>query len=178
MSIRIRIVALLLLCASTTSAGRAQAVKLRIEGSELRGGVPERISFIFVNLSDQSLRMPPVSPCSGHYSGHLTLMLEFSPAEQQTEGRGGGCGSGGFDFPSLVEQARAWKIIPPHQSFTVTYTRSELSSYQEAAGTYEFWGKYDPPQLTTQQLLALENAGIDFPREALVSERLRFTKPE
>jgi hypothetical protein len=153
MSIRMRIVALLLVCASTASDGHAQAVKLRIEGSEPRGGVPERISFIFVNLSDQSLRMPPVSPCQGRYGGHLTLILEVSPTRPQTGGRGGGCGSGVSDAPSILE-------------------RSELSSYQQAAGTYEFWGRYDPPQLTTEQLLTLENAGINFPREALASEPL------
>jgi hypothetical protein len=37
MRIRMRIVVLLLLCASISSDGHAQAVTLRIEGSELRG---------------------------------------------------------------------------------------------------------------------------------------------
>jgi hypothetical protein len=153
-------------------------VKLRLEGSELRDGVPERISFVFMNLSDQSLRIPPVSPCTGNDSGHLTLMVEFSSVRPQTSGSGGGCGSVATDLPSVLELAKNWKIIPPRGSFTVTYKRSELFDNQQAAGIYEFVGKYDPPSFTAGEVLMLENAGIKFPREALVSERLRFTKPE
>jgi hypothetical protein len=177
MIIRLPIVALCILGMGTALGARAQTVRLRIEGSDFRDGVPERISFVFVNLSDRSVRIPPLSPCNNRYSGHLTLMLKFSPVQPQTSGSGGGCGGGLYDGPSILEQALTWNVVPPHTSFTVTYRRTELFDNQHASGTYEFFGKYDPPLLTADEVLMLEKAGINFSREALTSEQLRYARP-
>lgn len=171
-------IATLLLIVAAACGGHAQTVKLRIEGSGLRDGVPERISFVFVNAGDQNLSIPPLSPCSGRYSGHLTLMLNFSPLQPQVSGKGGGCGGAVDHHLPILDQARAWKVVPPHSSFAVTYARSELFDYQQAAGVYLYSGRYDPPQLSAAEVLMLEGAGIIFPSEALVSEGLRFARPQ
>jgi len=135
MRIRPCVLMLFVFAAWGHSDAYAQSVKLRIEGSELQGGLPERISFVFTNSGNRNISIPPLSSCSRSYSGYLTLMLDFSPVRPQTSGRGGRCGGGSAHKPSILEQALAWKVVPPHSSFVVTLKRSELS-YQEAAGVY------------------------------------------
>lgn len=58
---------LLVLCSlivsAQTSAGKQSSAELRIRPSHLIKGVPDTISFVFVNIGDHELRIPPVSPC-------------------------------------------------------------------------------------------------------------------
>jgi len=177
-----RLTIALMLLASMLSgqqwSGAKSMIRLRIQAGGLRNGVPDRIAFVFVNRGDQELRMPAVSPCiRGRYNGTIKLILQFSPLRPQTSGVGGGCGVGQDHVP-ILEEAKSWKIVPPHGAFTISYTRSELFVNQEAPGVYLFSGEYDPPQLTAEDMRALEKANIVFPRESLVSEQLRFTRPE
>ena len=76
-------------------AKKPSNVELRIIPNELIKGVPGTISFVFVNITDHEVRIPPVSPCVGKYSGTIKLRLDFSPVAPQTTGKGGGCGGGG-----------------------------------------------------------------------------------
>jgi len=39
-------------------------------------------------------------------------------------------------------------------------------------------GRYEPPQLSAAEVLMLKDAGIGFAAEVLVSEPLRFMRPE
>ena len=102
-------------------------------------------------------------------------MVKFTPLRPQSGG--GGCGGGLGDAPPILEQARSWKAVSPHGSYKISFKRSELFVTEEPR-VYEFWGEYYPPQLTAENALALQNANIRFPRESLISQRLRFTRPE
>jgi hypothetical protein len=173
---------LLTLCSSSVSAqGRAKKppdVELRIAPGELVQGVPGSISFVFLNTSDHEVRIPPVSPCVGRYSGTIKLRLEFSPATPPSPGKGGGCGAGLSHQPGILEQAKSWSKLKPDESFTVSYKRAELFVFEEAPGSYELWGEYFPPKLTAQELAVLEHADISFPCQTLRSAHLQFNRPQ
>ena len=158
-------------------AKKQSDVDLLIRSGELTKGVPGTFSFVFVNNADHEVRIPPVSPCVGRYSGTVKLRVDFSPITPQTTGKGGGCGSGGSHPPGILEQAKSWKKLKPGESLTVSYKRTELFDYEEAPGAYEFWGEYQPPRLTTEEIAVLEHAGIAFLCEPLKSTHLRFNRP-
>jgi len=172
---------LLVLSALTVSAHdcakKLSDVELRITPGELIKGVPETISFVFVNIADHEVRIPPVSPCIGQYSGTIKLRLDFSPVTPGTTGKGAGCGGAVSHPPGILEQAKSWKRLKPSESLTFSYKRADLFVFEEAPGAYEFWGEYQPPPLTTEQAAVLEHAGITFPCEPLRSTSLRFNRP-
>jgi len=77
-------------------------------------------------------------------------------------------------MPGILEQAKSWRSLQPGESLTKTYKRSELFVYEQDRGAYDFWAEYRPPALTAEDITALEQAGIDFPRQVLRSAHLRF----
>jgi len=147
-------------------------LELHLAAHQLINGVPDTFSFVFVNVGDHEVRIPPLSPCIGTYSGTLILKFEFSPP--QKTGVGGGCGGGLSEIPGILEQAKSWRRLQPGESLTKSYKRSELFVVEQAPGTYEFWAEYRPLQLTAEEMTLLEQAGIDFPRQVLRSSHLRF----
>jgi hypothetical protein len=72
-----------------------------------------------------------------------------------------------------VEKAAARSVIQ-----TATYKRTELFVFEQAPGDYDFWGEYEPPSLTAEEVATVQHAGIDFLRESLTSAHLRFKRPE
>jgi hypothetical protein len=166
-----------LVVSAQTGAPKTPVIELSIRPSEVVNGVPDTISFIFVNAGDHEVRIPHVSPCLGRHSGTLALRLEFSPAGPRGAGRGGGC-AGLIDHPpGILEEVKSWKRLKPGESFTVSYKRVELSVFEQAPGTYEFRGEYRPPELTADETGLLRRAGIDFASEPLRSTPLRFNRP-
>jgi hypothetical protein len=167
-----------LMTSAQTSARNQSKIQLGIRAGELIDGLPETIRFVFVNVGHHEVKIPTVSPCvPDRYSGALRLELKFSPLRPQTEGRGGGCGGGLDHPPGILEQAKSWRRLKPGASLTISYKRTELAP-QQAPGAYEFWGEYRPPQLTAEDITALEQAGVSFANETLRSKPLRFNRPE
>ena len=167
-------VLLLSLILQAQSSGTPQSnLELHLAAHQLINGVPDTFSFVFVNVSDHEVRVPPMSPCMGD-SGTLILKLEFSPSETAKNGKGGGCGGGASEMPGILEQAKSWRRLQPGESLTKSYKRAELFVFEQAPGAYEFWAEYRPPQLTAEEVSLLEQAGIDFPRQVLRSSHLRF----
>ena len=160
-----------------SSGIQKSSLELHLTAHQLINGVPDKFSFVVVNVSDHEVRVPSMSPCmGGRYSGTLVLNLEFQPSGPPTPGKGGGCGGGvgGSHMPGILEQAKSWRGLQPGESLTKTYKRSELFVYEEGRGAYDFWAEYGPPALTAEDIAALEQAGIDFPRQVLRSSHLRF----
>src|SRR5581483_5525373 len=132
-SITATLVIVLLPCIVSAQLSHAkQSIELRLEPSQIINGVPEKFSFVFLNLSDHRVSIPVVSPCRAGTSGVLILNLNFSPALPNTSGRGGGCGGSNSHPPSILEQAKMWKTLEPGDSLTLTYRRSELFVFEEA----------------------------------------------
>jgi len=152
-------------------------VELQLRASEMVDGVPEVISFVFVNHGRYQVRIPPVSPCIGRYSGTLILRLRFLPAVPGGNGVGGGCGGGIDHIPSILDQVKSWRRLEAGESFTATYKRAELFVSQQGPGDYDFWGEYRSPTLSAEEINALEHAGINFLREPLTGAHLRFKRP-
>jgi hypothetical protein len=167
-----------LILTAQSSRTKPSSVELRLAANEIVNGVPDAFSFVFVNLGDHEIRVPPVSPCVGPYSGTLILRVEFSPIQPQKSGKGGGCGGAGSHMPGILEQAKSWGRLQPGESLTMSYKRSELNVFEQAPGAYDFWGEYQPPKLTAEEVRLLEQAGMDFPRELLKSTHLRFHRRE
>lgn len=108
-----------------THAAKEVTGELRLSPSQIVNGVPDAISFVFVNLGDHEVRVPPVSPCIGIYTGRLKLRLQFSPVTPTGTGKGGGCGSGEPHMP-ILDQVKSWRRLQPGQSFRPQPT-NELS---------------------------------------------------
>jgi hypothetical protein len=158
------------------STGKSD-LELRIVPSELVDGVPEAFTFVLVNIGGHDMRMPQPSQCMGA-NGTVSLHLDFTPLKPPLTGGGGGCGVGSSDAPGILDQAKSWKTLKPGESLAVSYKRAALFDRQNAPGVYEFWGEYQPPELSAEDITALQHAGIDFPRERLKSAHLRFKRPE
>jgi hypothetical protein len=158
------------------SSGRpGSSLEVRLNAHQLTNGVPDTFSFVFVNVGDHEVRVPALSPCmGGRYSGTLILELEFSPSGPPMPGKGGGCGGGVDHMPGILEQSKLWRSLKPGESLTMTYKRSELFVYEQGPGAYDFWAEYRPPALTVEDITALQQAGIDFPRQVLRSAHLHF----
>jgi len=168
---------LVLLSLAISAQTGAPIVELRIAPSELVNGVPDAISFVFVNAGDREVRIPPVSPCLGRHSGTVVLRLEFSPAGPQGAGKGGGCGGSIDHPPGILEEVKSWKRLKPGESFAVSYKRVALSNFEQGPGAYEFWGEYHPPKLTAEEIGLLQRADIGFASQSLTSTPLRFKRP-
>lgn len=164
------------LCSIVNAQVPPANVELQLRASEMVNGVPEIISFVFLNRG-QEVRVPPVSPCFGDYSGMLILHFEFVPAPPVGPGVGGGCGGGADHIPPILDQVKSWRRLQPGESFTATYKRAELFAVQQGPGEYDFWGEYQPPRLSAEELSALEKARITVVRQSLISAHLRFKSP-
>lgn len=155
----------------------AHTVVLVLRPGRTVNHVPDTFSFIFMNTGDHELRVPPLSPCIGQYSGRLRLRLEFSPiGSRGGSGTGGGCGGGVSHVPGILDQVKSWRSLGPGRSLAVTYARRELFVAEQRPGVYEFWGEYEPPRLSEAETSALGEAGIDFPSQPLTSAHLRFKR--
>lgn len=159
-------------------SAKPHSIELRLRADQIVNGVPDTISFVFENVGDHEVRIPPLSPCVGQYSGTLKLRLAFSPFGPHGSGKGGGCGGGTSHPPTILDQVKSWKRLEPGQSLTVAYKRTDLFVFEQGAGDYDFSGEYDPPHLTEQDISTLEHAGIDFLHESLTSAHLRFNRRE
>jgi len=175
--IGVLVLASLTLCAQDAGRKQSPNIELHLHSGELINGLPETFTFIFENVSDHEVRLPPMTPCfPGRYVGRIKLNLDFSPLHPPIRGGGGGCGGGGSHAPKLLDQAKAWKLLRPGESLSVTFSRKQLFVIQEAPGHYDFWAEYEPPQFSAEEQAMLEKAGIDFPRAPLASAHLKFDK--
>lgn len=164
-------------CVVVPAQTRTANVQLQLRASEMVDGVPNSISFVFVNHGRYEVRVPPVSPCIGRYSGMLILRLRFLPAVSGASGGGGGCGGGLDHIPPILDQVKSWRRLGAGESLTATYKRSDLFVSQQAPGDYDFWGEYQPPTLSPEEMITLEHAGITVLQEPLTSAHLRFKRP-
>jgi len=110
-----------LILQAQSSGIQQSSLELRVTPHQLINGVPDRFSFVFVNVGDHEVRVPPMSPCmGGRYSGTLILDLEFQPSGPPTPGKGGGCGGGISHMPGILEQAKSWRSLQPGESVEVS----------------------------------------------------------
>ena len=156
----------------------AQTLELRILAGQLDKGLPTSFTFVFLNKADHELKMPRPTQCFAG-SGTVLLRSEFKPLKTTGVGRSGGGAYGGlFDGRTKVlDWVKSWQTLEPGASFSVSYLRQELFNFQQDAGDYEFWGAYEPPKLTIEEISILERAGIHFPQVPLLSEHLHFKRP-
>jgi hypothetical protein len=164
--------------AQSGATEKSPNLELRLQPGKLVNGIPDSFTFAFVNISAHEVRMPQPSKCMGADYGTILLALNFTSPEPVGI-PGGGCGGGvggNGHRPSILDLAKNWKVIKPHDSLSLTYTREELFSTLQASGTYDFWAEYTPSKISAEDQRALTEAGIDFPRNRLVSSHLIFIR--
>ena len=166
---------------SAQSLTSKSTLQLRLVPGKLQNGLPEEFTFVFVNISDHELRMPRPSQCSGG-AGTVLLRLQFKPAKplRVPSGGGGGCVGSGHAIVTpaeLLQWAKSWNRLKSGGSLAVSYSRRDLFNFQEDDGSYEFWGEYVPPQLTTEHIELLRRADFDLP-VPLASTHLHLNRPQ
>lgn len=90
-------------------SAKPHSIELRLRADQIVNGVPDTISFVFENVGDHEVRIPPLSPCVGQYSETLKLRLVFSPFGPHGSGKGGGCGGGTSHPPTILDQVKSGK---------------------------------------------------------------------
>jgi hypothetical protein len=157
--------------------GSLPKMELRILPGQLDRGLPETFTFVFVNRSGHQLRIPRPTQCKGG-NGTVILRSKFKPLNTLgvPSGGGGGCGGGLAGKIQVLQWAKSWQSLNPGASLSISYSRRDLFNFQEDAGDYEFWGEYEPPILTIEDVLVLERAGIRFPRVPLTSKHVQFKR--
>ena len=149
-------------------------LELRLTASQVSHGLPRLFTFVLVNRSDHPVLLPPQpSLCIG-LNGTINLAMTFTPLKGEVTGWGSGCGSN-VSFPPILDRLKSWKRLEPGESLSVPYEHDSSKDFGMAAGTYDFSGTYEPPKLTPEDIATLEQAGIDFPRQTLTSNHLRFS---
>jgi hypothetical protein len=154
---------------------QARNLELRLESSGLKGGVPESFTFVFANVGSHDIHVPQVGPCLSKY-GWLRLQLDYKCVVDDLQGYGGGCGGGGGDGPGILYFAKSWKTLKPGESLQIKKSRRDMFQIEDCPGHYDFWAEFTPPDLSAAEIKTLTEAGVDFPREHLTSNRLTFVK--
>ncbi len=155
----------------------APNLALRLEASDLKSGVPESFTFVFVNAGTHDVHVPQLGPCSSREEGWLRLQLDYK-CVVDGQGFGGGCGGGSNDGPGILAAVRSWKTLTPGESLRIKETRRDMFQTQDCAGKYDFWAEYTPPHLSPADVKILADAGVDFPHEHLTSNHLTFEKKQ
>jgi hypothetical protein len=157
--------------------GSFPKMELRILPGKLDRGLPRTFTFVLLNKSGHELRIPRPTQCIGG-NGTVILRSKFRPLNTRgvPSGGGGGCGGGLAGKIQVLQWAKSWQSLNRGASLSVSYSRRDLFNFQEDAGDYEFWGEYEPPKLTIEDVLVLERAGIRFPRVPLTSNHVQFKR--
>jgi hypothetical protein len=163
--------------AQTSDTPKPGDLEFRIEAEDGKDGLPQSFTFVLTNRSSHDIRIPtPAVQCFNSYNGYFQLFLEFTPAQPGGDGEGQGCGSGLYDWPSIAERVKKWKIVQAGETLQVKAGREQVFLTEHRPGTYDFWATYQIPSIAPADQKELEAMGIDFPRRVLQSNHLRFVK--
>jgi hypothetical protein len=114
--------------------------------------------------------------CSNSFSGVVSLQYKFTPLEPKPPGGGWGCAADTFSWPPILERVEKWTLLHPAGKITLKGDRAALHCEEDDPGEYEFWAEYGPPFVSPEDQKTLQDAGIDFPRGELTTQRIVFTK--
>ena len=181
------ILAVLLVSLTFTDAHPQQVppreIELKLLPVDVTDGVPTGFTFVLTNVSNEDLRVPPPNiDCSNPTpQGTLWLQESWVPVSGDGMGKGMGiCDRGGvYPKPPVTIEAltRTWTMLRPGESLRVTASSKELHYDFGLPGTYTFFAKYIPPQLSPDEELLLSDSGIVIPRQTVTSPDQHYVKP-
>lgn len=153
-------------------------LELRLHAEDIQDGIPQAFTFVLVNKSDHSIRIPtPAIECEDPVNdGSLWLKVNFRPSRPDENGIGYGCTNDRTDKRTILDRVKTWKNLRPGESIVLNVARERLHYACKEPGTYEFLLHYFPPAMTPSDRKVLSQAGIDFPRSDLTAAPVTFIK--
>jgi hypothetical protein len=160
--------------AQAPSSKPTSNLEFRLQAEDLQYGLPQTFTFLLVNVSDHDVRVPviPIVDCKSPLYGGIELRLK-SPVGQ---GISRGCPVDPLRGQSIQDRVKVWKLLHPGESMSWRAGKERALYNDETTGAYEFWGHYDPPEISPSDQAWLGLAGIDYPDNALDSAHIKFVK--
>jgi hypothetical protein len=139
-------------------------------------GLPQTFTFLLVNVSDHDVRVPvvPIVDCMSELYGEIELRWGLIGPFGQSISRG--CAVNALHGHTIQDRVQAWSILHAGESMSCRAGKERGLYNNAAAGVYEFWGHYDPPEISPSDQAWLRQAGIDYPHDALDSAHIKFVK--
>jgi hypothetical protein len=170
------VLALTALLGSAQPAASTRAhLELRLEPEDLRVGFPETFAFLLVNTSQHDIWLPPVPivDCDSTLYGAICLEVVTPPGGQ---GISRGCPGNVLHGHAILDRVQTWKVLHPGESYRLEAGNERALYSGDAPGTYTFWARYVPPEISLEDQQILRQRGIDFPHGPLTSRRHVFRK--
>jgi hypothetical protein len=152
-------------------------LELRLVPHGVEDGIPQSFTILLVNHTDHDVFLPmPITDCQGSYTGVTGLVVHFTPLLPEAPQPGRGCSASRYTWPPIMERIKEWQVVHPGEEFNLLGGSKAAYFESQMPGTYEVWAGYLPPFISPQDQAILEAAGIDFPREALTTPHLTFSR--
>jgi hypothetical protein len=165
--------------AQTPDQRKTANLEFRLHPEATEAGVPQAFSFVLVNTTGHEIRVPrPTIACEDSFSGAFWLRLYFRPLKPEPPDEGRGCAFDNENWPPILDRIKEWNVLRSGETLTLKADREHLFYDGSKPGTYEFWAIYNPPNIEPSDQKKLEESGIDFPRERLATQHVRFSKTQ
>jgi hypothetical protein len=155
----------ILTCPSSPQTAKHQLGLVVLPGDPEKAAL-ETFTIKLVNHSEHNIWIPdPATQCEDSVNGYLWLRVEL----QDGSVPGYGCVLDRYRPESVLDRAQEWQILAPGAAIEKPISRAKLHLGIGHPDIREFWGEYIPPTLTTAEQRILEERGIDFPSQKLVT---------
>jgi hypothetical protein len=160
----------LLLTVILTKPSSPQSSKHQLDLIVLPGSLDKAALQTFtiklINHSEHNIWIPdPAIQCEDSVNGYLWLRVELLDGSVP----GFGCVLDRYRPKSVLDRAHEWKILAPGATMEETIPLAKLHLGFGHPEIRDFWGEYFPPTVTATEERVLEERGIDFPSQRLVS---------
>ena len=162
------------LFAQTSPAPQPKNLELQLRSEPVQTKIPTAFTILIVNNTDHDLYLPiPSLECGDVPHGAVWLRLNFKSLVPGPVGFVHGCAKN-FLYQPIIDRVKKWKHLGPGESLSLATITDRILA--QGAGTYDYWAFYYPPGMPKADEDLLQQAGIDFPRNALKSNHLKFVK--
>lgn len=140
-------------------------------------GLPAALRFTLTNIGNVAVDMPiPAIDCQGP-NGAIRVPSVARLDGPGTPAGGHGCGGGMTDGYTFAERVKStWLHLLPGEYLTFIGDRRLLVDRAGGPATYEYWAEYEPPIITMEQRVELEQGGYFVPTEKVVSAHLSYSQ--
>ena len=147
-------------------------LELRLQPEISRSNIPQAFTVLIVNKSDHDVRLPiPTPKCGDVPHGTISLHVNYKPPKDGMSVLESGCVND-FGYQPILDRLKSWKVLGPGESLPLMNDHV----LAQDAGVYEYWASYIPPGMPKADEDVLQKAGIDFPKSALESSHVSFTR--
>lgn len=165
----------------SAASGLQPELRIVLEPESLVDGVPQAFTFVLTNIGDKDLRLPQPNIDCSEPTSKGSIRLDESWQSDTGMGLAKGvdaCDFGGAIGPrvSLIETARAWKLLRVGESIYIKASSHSLHYDTSKNGIYRFSATYLPPALSDEAQRQLKSEGIVVPQQKAFTGSIQYRK--